>query len=118
MSTQHKPNVLIFGKHRPSVRPRRCSNSGVAYALSSCTGGLNSIVGPLIDHLIPPAPAEPLVGHIRITDKFSIHPATTYIPKSVSNALEQRKNLVEYRQGNVTNEGWPKLRHSSDDRTN
>jgi hypothetical protein len=71
----------------------------------SGSGGLDSIVGSLLDHLIPPAPAEPLVSHIRITDKFTINPPTTYITKRVRKAFEERSDLVEYRQGNVTNEG-------------
>ncbi|KIM22642.1 hypothetical protein M408DRAFT_332832 [Serendipita vermifera MAFF 305830] len=78
MTTQTKPNVLIFGT-------------------------LNLLAGPLMEHLIPPSPAEPLVGHIRIIDKYSINPPTTFVSKSIRSALENHKDLVEYRQENVTN---------------
>ncbi|KIM22643.1 hypothetical protein M408DRAFT_322703 [Serendipita vermifera MAFF 305830] len=66
-------------------------------------GALNFVTGLLVEHLIPPAPAEPLVSHIRITDKYSINPPTTFVSKSIRSALENHKDLVEYRQGNVAN---------------
>ena len=68
-------------------------------------GGLNTLTPCLVDYLIPPRPAEPLVSHLRITDKFVIDPPTTYISKSLRKVLQERKDLVEYRQANVTNEG-------------
>ncbi|KIM22633.1 hypothetical protein M408DRAFT_282148 [Serendipita vermifera MAFF 305830] len=72
-----KPNVLVFG-------------------------GLTLLAPILTQQLIPPLPAEPLVSHIRIVDKFLVNPPTTRIPKAFIKTLQARSDLVEYRQANLT----------------
>jgi hypothetical protein len=52
-------------------------------------------------HLVP-ASGEPLVGHLRIVDKFSIAPPTTYVGKEFPKVVQDRKDLIEYRQANLT----------------
>lgn len=74
-----RPNVLVFG-------------------------GLEYLLQALTQHIIPPLPAEPLVSHIRLVDKFSINPPTTAISKELLGVLRDRRDLVEYRQGNLTNQ--------------
>jgi hypothetical protein len=44
---------------------------------------------------------EPLVARLRIIDKFSVHPPTTYIGSEFPKILE--KPQVQYRQANLTN---------------
>jgi hypothetical protein len=67
-------------------------------------GGLNHGTTPvLIQHLFPPLPAEPLVAFIRLVDKYSINPPTTYVPKDFLNLMNERKGVLEYRQANLTN---------------
>ncbi|TFK67905.1 NAD(P)-binding protein [Pluteus cervinus] len=62
-------------------------------------GGLNTFSRALASFLVP-VDAEPLVSRLRIVDKFSVAPPTTYLgaefPKTLSNPL------VEYRQANLT----------------
>lgn len=86
-----------------------CSGSasrlGFLKLMRAHLGAINSVAGLFIKHLIPPAPAEPLISHIRIVDKYSINPPTTYVSKTMRHLLEAHKNIVEYRQGNVTNAG-------------
>ncbi|KIM22632.1 hypothetical protein M408DRAFT_332826 [Serendipita vermifera MAFF 305830] len=72
-----KPNVMIFG-------------------------GLALMAPILTLQLIPPLPAEPLISHIRIVDKYLVDPPTTRIPKAFLKALQDRKDLIEYRQVNLT----------------
>lgn len=50
---------------------------------------------------MPPLPAEPLVAHIRIIDKYSVSPPTTYVGKDFLQLLEQRKDIIEYKQANL-----------------
>lgn len=76
--------------------------------LTPCThlGGLDrSTSSVLIQHLLPPLPAESLVAFIRFVDKYSIDPPTTYVPKDFLDLINERKGVVEYRQANLTNPG-------------
>ncbi|KAJ3572809.1 hypothetical protein NP233_g2838 [Leucocoprinus birnbaumii] len=70
----HKPSVLIFG-------------------------GLNTCSRALVSYLVPPQ-GEALVSHLRIIDKYSVIPATTYIGSEFPNVLQRPE--VEYRQVNLT----------------
>lgn len=72
-----KPNVLIFG-------------------------GLDYLAPILALQLVPALPAEPLISHIRIVDKFLVNPPTTRIPKAFLKTLGERTDLIEYRQANLT----------------
>ncbi|KAG6854959.1 hypothetical protein C0991_009782 [Blastosporella zonata] len=62
-------------------------------------GGLNTCSRALAALLVP-VDGDPLVSHLRIVDKFSVVPPTTYIgqefPKILANPL------VEYKQANLT----------------
>ncbi|KAJ3515965.1 hypothetical protein NLJ89_g1421 [Agrocybe chaxingu] len=69
-----KPSVLIFG------------------GLNTCSRGLAAFLVPL--------KGEALVSHLRIVDKYSVHPPTTYIGREFTRVLE--KSEVEYRQANLT----------------
>ncbi|KIM22374.1 hypothetical protein M408DRAFT_290788 [Serendipita vermifera MAFF 305830] len=71
-----KPNVLIFG-------------------------GCNSLSPQLALHLVP-LQGEPLVNHIRMVDKFSLFPQTTYVSKEFIKLLQDRSDVIEYRQANLT----------------
>ncbi|KJA18608.1 hypothetical protein HYPSUDRAFT_69848 [Hypholoma sublateritium FD-334 SS-4] len=68
-----KPSVLIFG------------------GLNTCSRALASFLFPA---------DGPLVSFLRIVDKYSVHPATTYIGPDFSKLLERSE--VEYRQANLT----------------
>jgi hypothetical protein len=69
-------------------------------------GGLDRGMSPvLIQHLLPPLPAEPLAAFIRFVDKFSINPPTTYVPNDFLNLMKERNGVLEYRQANLTNPG-------------
>ncbi|KAF9452842.1 NAD(P)-binding protein [Macrolepiota fuliginosa MF-IS2] len=70
----HKPSVIIFG-------------------------GLNTCSRALASYLVP-LDGEPLVSHLRIIDKYSVVPATTYIGSEFPSILQ--KPEVEYRQVNLT----------------
>jgi len=74
MADGHKPNVVIFG-------------------------GLNTYSRALAALLVP-IEGESLVSHLRIVDKFSVHPPTTYLGSEFPKVLE--KPNVEYRQANLT----------------
>ncbi|KAF9262204.1 hypothetical protein L218DRAFT_1042950 [Marasmius fiardii PR-910] len=76
-----KPNVLIFG-------------------------GLNTYSRAITGYLVPEK-SEPLVSHVRIVDKYSVHPATTYLGVEFTNLLQ--KPEVEYKQANLT---VPSITHS------
>ncbi|KIJ60624.1 hypothetical protein HYDPIDRAFT_116923 [Hydnomerulius pinastri MD-312] len=69
-----KPNVIIFG-------------------------GLNTCSRALAALLVPPE-GERLVSHLRIVDKFSVSPPTTYLGAEFPKVLAQPD--VEYRQVNLT----------------
>lgn len=61
-------------------------------------------------HLVPPS-GEPLVGHLRIVDKFSIFPPTTHVGKEFPKVVQDRKDLIEYRQANLTVPGQSSIPH-------
>lgn len=62
-------------------------------------GGLNTCSRALAAYLVP-LEGEPLVSHLRIVDKYSVHPPTTYLGPEFPKVLE--KPNVEYRQANLT----------------
>ncbi|TFK54812.1 hypothetical protein OE88DRAFT_1805236 [Heliocybe sulcata] len=62
-------------------------------------GGLNTCSRALAEYLVP-LKGDPLVSHLRIVDKYSVHPPTTYLGPDFPNVLE--KHNVEYRQANLT----------------
>ncbi|ESK85966.1 nad dependent epimerase dehydratase family protein [Moniliophthora roreri MCA 2997] len=69
-----KPNVLIFG-------------------------GLNTYSRAIAGYLVP-VEGESLVSHVRIVDKYSVKPPTTYLGAEFSKLLE--KPEIEYKQANLT----------------
>ncbi|KAF8078139.1 hypothetical protein FPV67DRAFT_1464325 [Lyophyllum atratum] len=74
MSESKKPSAIIFG------------------GLNTCSRALAALLVPL--------DGESLVSHLRIVDKFSVVPATTYIGAEFPKVLERPE--VEYRQANLT----------------
>ncbi|KZT26498.1 hypothetical protein NEOLEDRAFT_1177499 [Neolentinus lepideus HHB14362 ss-1] len=62
-------------------------------------GGLNTCSRALAAYLVP-LESEPLVSHLRIVDKYSVYPPTTYLGPDFPKVLE--KPNVEYRQANLT----------------
>ncbi|THH10269.1 hypothetical protein EW145_g1430 [Phellinidium pouzarii] len=62
-------------------------------------GGLNTWSRRFALFLIPDG-GEPLVSHLRIVDKFSVHPATTYLGADFPPLLENPN--VQYKQANLT----------------
>lgn len=62
-------------------------------------GGLNTCSRAVAALLVPPE-GESLVSHLRIVDKYSVNPPTTYIGTEFPNILA--KDNVEYRQANLT----------------
>ncbi|KAJ7632229.1 hypothetical protein FB45DRAFT_911856 [Roridomyces roridus] len=62
-------------------------------------GGLNTCSRALVTFLVP-LDGEPLVSHVRVVDKFSVEPPTTYIGAEFPKLL--KKPQVEYRQANLT----------------
>ncbi|KAJ7197214.1 hypothetical protein GGX14DRAFT_504254 [Mycena pura] len=62
-------------------------------------GGLNTCSRALVGLLVP-LDGEPLVSHVRVVDKFSVEPPTTYIGADFPKLL--KKPQVEYRQANLT----------------
>ncbi|KAF8201582.1 hypothetical protein BJ912DRAFT_1116493 [Pholiota molesta] len=81
MAADSKPSVLIFAPADPFA------------------GGLNTCSRTLATFLVP-IDGEPLVSTLRIVDKYSVHPATTYIGPDFTQVL--KKPEVEYRQANLT----------------
>jgi len=69
-----KPNVIIFG-------------------------GLNTLTRPLVAYLVP-LKGEPLVNHLRIVDKYSINPPTTYLGVEFKEVV--KNPIIEYKQANLT----------------
>ncbi|KDQ13201.1 hypothetical protein BOTBODRAFT_56260 [Botryobasidium botryosum FD-172 SS1] len=63
-------------------------------------GGLNTCSRALASFLVPDA-ADPLVSHLRIVDKYSINPPTTYLGRQFSNTL--KNPIVDYKQANLIN---------------
>ncbi|KAJ8093315.1 hypothetical protein PM082_020801 [Marasmius tenuissimus] len=76
-----KPNVLIFG-------------------------GLNTYSRAIAGYLVP-LDGESLVSHLRIVDKYSVKPATTYLGGEFTKILD--KPEVDYKQANLT---VPSIVHS------
>ena len=73
-------------------------------------GGLNVYTPVLAQYLVPPLPAEPLVSHLRMVDKYLVDPPTTCLPKAFLKTLQDRGDVIEYRQGNLAIPGestWP-----------
>ncbi|KAJ7211601.1 NAD-P-binding protein [Mycena pura] len=62
-------------------------------------GGLNTCSRALVGLLVPLDGAS-MVSHVRIVDKFSVEPPTTYIGAEFPKLL--KKPQVEYRQANLT----------------
>ncbi|TRM59392.1 hypothetical protein BD626DRAFT_550238 [Schizophyllum amplum] len=62
-------------------------------------GGLNTYSRALAAHLVP-LQGEALVSHVRIVDKYSVKPPTTYIGAEFPKILD--KPEVDYHQANVT----------------
>lgn len=62
-------------------------------------GGLNTCSRALASYLVP-LQGEPLVSHLRIIDKYSVNPPTTYIGTEFPAVLARPE--VEYRQVNLT----------------
>lgn len=69
-----KPNVIIFG-------------------------GLNTLSRTLVAHLVP-LQGDPLVNHLRIVDKYSINPPTTYLGAEFKDVV--KNPIIEYKQANLT----------------
>ncbi|KAG6833470.1 hypothetical protein H0H87_006042 [Tephrocybe sp. NHM501043] len=63
------------------------------------SGGLNTFSRALAALLVP-VDGDPLVSHLRIVDKFSVAPPTTYIGKEFPTILANP--IVEYKQANLT----------------
>ncbi|KAI0029730.1 NAD-P-binding protein [Vararia minispora EC-137] len=63
-------------------------------------GGLNWGAARGLAALLVPLDGEPKVSYLRIVDKYSVHPPTTYIGSEFPKVLE--KDQVEYRQANLT----------------
>ncbi|TDL27254.1 hypothetical protein BD410DRAFT_410300 [Rickenella mellea] len=62
-------------------------------------GGLNTCSRSLAAFLVPES-GEALVANLRIVDKYSVHPPTTYLGSEFPKILE--KPNVEYQQANLT----------------
>ncbi|KAA1474851.1 NAD-P-binding protein [Dentipellis sp. KUC8613] len=62
-------------------------------------GGVNTCARSLASFLVP-VEGESLVSNLRIVDKYSVVPATTYIGSEFPKVLE--KDNVEYKQANLT----------------
>ncbi|KAF7338641.1 NAD dependent epimerase dehydratase family protein [Mycena venus] len=62
-------------------------------------GGLNTCSRALVGLLVP-LEGEPLVSHVRVVDKFSVEPPTTYIGAEFPKLL--KKPQLQYRQANLT----------------
>ncbi|KAI8998784.1 hypothetical protein BD414DRAFT_133694 [Trametes punicea] len=63
-------------------------------------GGLNTCSRALAGLLVPTDGSERLVEHLRIVDKYSVAPATTYLGSVFPEVLKQPN--VQYRQANLT----------------
>ncbi|KAI0709040.1 hypothetical protein C8Q76DRAFT_799072 [Earliella scabrosa] len=63
-------------------------------------GGLNTCSRTLAALLVPPDGSERLVENLRIVDKYSVAPPTTYLGSVFPDVLRQPN--VEYRQANLT----------------
>ncbi|KAL7414050.1 hypothetical protein BDY24DRAFT_387408 [Mrakia frigida] len=63
-------------------------------------GGISTFASPLLSLLVPEG-GEALVSFVRIVDKVSVVPATTYVSPDFLLSLKHT-DLVEYRQANLT----------------
>ncbi|CAE6478601.1 hypothetical protein ACGC1H_003020 [Rhizoctonia solani] len=61
-------------------------------------GGMNQCAKSLITYLVPEN-GEALVSHLRVADKVSVSPPTTYLGSSVKRALQNP--IVTYQQANL-----------------
>ena len=52
-------------------------------------------------HLIPLS-GEPLVSHLRSVDKYIMDPPATYVVPEFPKLLRERKDLIEYKQADLT----------------
>ncbi|KIK63702.1 hypothetical protein GYMLUDRAFT_40767 [Collybiopsis luxurians FD-317 M1] len=62
-------------------------------------GGVNTYSRALAAYLVP-LEGDPLVSHLRIVDKYSVEPATTYLGSEFPQVLQ--KPQVDYKQANLT----------------
>ena len=65
---------------------------------------MDSLTTSLVHYLIPDS-GEPLIGHLLVVDKYSIHPPTTFVTKGFLKLVEEHPELVEYKQANLQNQG-------------
>lgn len=59
----------------------------------------------LAQYLLPGGPSEQLAAYVRVVDKYSINPPTTYVPKDFLQFVNERKDVFEYKQANLINPG-------------
>ena len=69
---------------------------------------MNELASNLALHLVPLS-GEPLVSHLRIVDKYTIDPPATYVVPDFPKLLRERKDLVEYRQADLTVPGTHRI---------
>lgn len=58
----------------------------------------------ILRHLVS-HPNKELVAHVRVRDKPSISPPTTYMGGDFLELLEERKDIIDYKQANLENPG-------------
>ncbi|KAG6332890.1 hypothetical protein ID866_6197 [Astraeus odoratus] len=92
-----KPNAIIFGRF--TVVLLILSSDANIKKIRLSSGGLNTCSRALSAFLVPPE-GEALVSHLRIVDKFSVSPPTTYLGAEFPKVLARPE--VEYRQVNLT----------------
>ena len=61
----------------------------------------------LVQYLLSDDPGQPLVEYIRVVDKYSVNPPTTFTPKKFIHQLKEHSAILEYRQANLHNAGEP-----------
>jgi hypothetical protein len=59
------------------------------------------LVPVLALHLVPLS-GEPLISHLRIVDKYAMNPPTIFVIREFQNLLQEQKDLVDYRQADLT----------------
>jgi len=97
LAMSEKPNAIIFGQCSTANLPplRHC----LVPLIVSLVGGVNTCSRPLAGLLLP-LQGEPLVSNLRIVDKYSVVPPTTYLGPEFPQLLA--KDNVEYKQANLT----------------
>jgi len=60
---------------------------------------LNTLSRALVTHLVP-LQGESLVNHLRIVDKYSVNPPTTYLGAEFKEIV--KNPIIEYKQANLT----------------